>query len=212
MRHSHPPSGRVCLLASVADAPLQNLWARSLLDAAWNRIRRLGFEFVTGLSFSVYEKHSRAAQLDAADRNMASAEFLAHAGLPAVPFVCEVVEEDLEFAARWLRENPSLEVIGGLEQGWRTNPEFGRFLSRMQFLKDAVRRPLHFLIIGCSSADRVERLFRELGEVTVTTANVTLKGVGGMWWDPEVRDFVPQPGVAAGRAHRREHCWILGLL
>ncbi|HEX9669624.1 MAG TPA: hypothetical protein VGC93_09080, partial [Thermoanaerobaculia bacterium] len=167
-----PPDGRVCLLASVQDGPLENLWSRSLTDAIWMGISQLGFEFVTGFSFSVYEQQSRAGQIWAAERNMASAELLGHAGLPVVPLFCEVIEEDLEFAARWLEERPSLEVIGGLAQGWRTDAEFERFLMRMKFLKNAVARPLHFLIVGCSSANRVKLLFRELTYVTVATANL----------------------------------------
>lgn len=188
-----PPSGRICLFASVRDTRLEGFWARSETDRIWSRIRRLRFEFVTGTSFSVFEQQSRNGQLFNQDRNMLSVELLARAGVPVVPVCCEVVEEDLEFAARWLTDRPSLRVIAGLAQGWRTDGEFKRFLERMKFLKSRISHPLHFLIIGCSSRERVQRLFRELVSVTVANTNLTLKGVNGVQWDSEQLKLVPMP-------------------
>lgn len=159
----------------------------------WRRIRRLGFEFVTGASFSVFEQQSRSGQLFNQDRNMLSAEFLAREGLPVVPVFCEVMQEDLAYAVKWLQERPSIEVVAGMAQGWRTDGEFASFLDRMKYLKAQVGRPLHFLIVGCSSAARIPKLFRELECVTVSNANLVHSGVGGEWWDPEQEEFVPMP-------------------
>jgi hypothetical protein len=188
-----PADGRLCLLGSVRDAPLEAMWHRSSVDRIWARIRSFGFEFVTGASFSVFEQHSRNGQLVSVDRNMLSTDLLAQAGLPVVPVFCEVFEEDLLFAVRWLKERPSLEVVAGLAQGWRTDEEFNRFLERMKFLKRHVPRPLHFLIIGCSSAVRIWTLFRELGQVTVANTNLALSGVNGAGWDPEYHKMVAVP-------------------
>ena len=109
-----------------------------------------------------------------------------------MPVFCEIVQEDLEFAARWLEDRPAIRIVAGLAQSWKTEQEFACFLWRMKFLKSQVRRPLHFLIIGCSNAVRILRLFRELESVTVT-ANIALKGVNGEWWDPDRQKFVPVP-------------------
>lgn len=188
-----PPNGRVCLIASVRDTRLESLWARSKRGRVWRHIRRLNFEFVTGMSFSVFECQSRAGQLHNQDRNMLSAEFLADERLPVIPILCEVVEEDLSYALQWLEERPSIEVVAGLAQGWRTDEGFARFLERMKFLKEHVERPLHFLIVGCSSAARIPRLFKELEHVTVATANLVLSGLGGEWWDPAQEEFVSIP-------------------
>ncbi len=124
---------------------------------------------------------------------MASVEFLASEDLSVVPVFCEVIDEDLDFAVRWLEERPSLEVVAGLAQGWKTDEEFPRFLWRMKFLKDHVRRPLHFLIIGCSSADRIWTLFQELGAVTVANTNLALSGVHGAGWDSKYHKIVAVP-------------------
>jgi hypothetical protein len=188
-----PRDGRLCLIGSARDTRLEDLWARSARDLVWRRIRRLGFEFATGVTFSVFEQQSRRGQLVNQDRNMASVELLASEGLPVVPVFCEVIEEDLDFAARWLEERPSLEVVAGLAQGWKTDAEFPRFLWRMKFLKDHVRRPLHFLIIGCSSADRIWTLFQELGAVTVANTNLAISGVNGAGWDSQYHKMVTVP-------------------
>lgn len=188
-----PREGRLCLIGSARDTRLEELWARSARDLVWRRIRRLGFEFATGATFSVFEQQSRRGQLVNQDRNMVSVEFLASEDLPVVPVFCEVIDEDLEFVVRWLEDRPSLEVVAGLAQSWKTDAEFSRFLWRMKFLKDHVRRPLHFLIVGCSSADRIWTLFRELGTVTVANTNLALSGVHGAGWDFQYHKIVTVP-------------------
>jgi hypothetical protein len=193
-----PPDGRVCLVASVKDTRLEEFWARSYTDRVWGQIQEFGFEFVTGATFSVFEMHSRNGQIVNEDRNLVSVDFLAQAGVPVVPVFCEIVEEDLENAAQWLEERPTIRVVAGLAQSWKTSQEFARFLSRMKFLKNQVPHPLHFLIIGCTSPWRILKLFRELGAVTVT-ANIALRGVKGEWWDPDRREFVAVPEGAWGR-------------
>lgn len=188
-----PHDGRVCLFGSVRDPRLEGLWARSARDRAWTHIRRLGFEFTTGATFSVFEQQSRRGQLVNLDRNMASVDMLASEELAVVPVFCEVIREDLEFAVRWLEDRPSLEVVAGLAQGWTTDKQFCRFLERMKFLKDHVPRPLHFLIVGCSCARRIGTLFRELGAVTIANTNLALSGVNGAVWDSQYHKMVKAP-------------------
>jgi hypothetical protein len=189
-----PRDGRLCLFGSARDIRLEELWARSVRDLVWKRIRKLGFEFVTGATFSVFEQQSRRGQLVNQDRNLLSAELLACEDLPVIPIFCEVIEEDLDFAVHWLGERPSIEVVAGLAQGWKTDNEFSRFLWRMKFLKNHVRRPLHFLIIGCSSADRIWTLFQGLGDVTIANTNLALSGVNGTGWDSKYYKMVEVPG------------------
>jgi hypothetical protein len=185
-----PPEGRLCLVASVRDDRLEELWSRMDTDLIWRQIRRLGFEFATGLSCTVFEQQSRNGQLFNQKRNLLSCDLLARAGVPVVPIFCDVIEEDLDFAVQWLAERPALRVIAGLAQSWRANAEFARFLHRMTYLKGKVSRPLHFIIIGCSAVSRLPELFGELENVTVTTANFVLKGVNGESWDPRALEFV----------------------
>jgi hypothetical protein len=194
-----PPEGRICLVASVRDERLEGMWPRMDTDLIWKQIRRLGFEFVTGLTCSVFEHQSRNGQLFNQERNMLSVELLAREGVPVVPIFCEVIEEDLNFAVQWLRERPALRVIAGLAQGWRTDSQFARFLRRMQYLKNQVAHPLHFVVVGCSSADRIPEVFSKLEHVTVTNANFVLRGVNGESWDSRREEFVPVPREEVGR-------------
>jgi hypothetical protein len=188
-----PPNARVCLLASVQDDRLEVLWEESDTRAVWKRIRRLGFEFATGFTHSVFERHSRNGQLLNQDRNLLTVELLAREGIPVVPVVCAVVEEDLRFVARWLDEHPSLSVIAGWAQGWKTDKGFKRFLGRMKFLKEELHRPIRFLIVGSGAADRIRTLYRELQSVTVANTNFVLRGVHGQEWDQRQLRFVPAP-------------------
>ena len=188
-----PPESRLCLIASVRDDRLEESWRRMDTDLIWRQIWRLGFEFATGLSCSVFEQQSRNGQLFNLERNLLSCDLLARAGVPVVPIFCDIFEEDLDFAVQWLAERPAIGVIAGLAQSWRTNTEFARFLLRMKYLKRRILRPIHFIIIGCSAAPRIQQLFWELENVTVTTANFILKAVSGESWDPRILEFVPVP-------------------
>jgi hypothetical protein len=188
-----PPEGRLCLVASVRDDRLEEFWHRMDTDLIWRQIRRLGFEFATGLSCTVFEQHSRNGQLFNQERNLLSCDLLARAGVPVVPIFCDIFEEDLDFAVQWLAKRPALRVVAGMAQSWRTNAEFARFLARMRYLKSQISGPLHFVIIGCSSVPRIPELFGELENVTVTTANFVLKAISGESWDPRALEFVPVP-------------------
>jgi Domain of unknown function (DUF4417) len=193
-----PPDGRLCLIASVKDPALEALWARSYTDGMWKQVKQLGFAFVTGMTFSVFEQQSRTGQIFNGDRNRVSVDFLAREGIAVAPVFCEIAEEDLEVAALWLEDRPQIRVVAGLAQSWKTDQQFARFLERMEYLKSHVRRPLHFLIVGCASAVHVVKLFERLGAVTVT-ANVALRAVKGEWWDPDLQDFVRVPQEAWDR-------------
>lgn len=188
-----PTDARICLIASVRDRLQTNLWCRDDIGLVLRRIRRLGFEFVTGASFSVFEYQSRNGQLINQLWNRLTNEICAQHGLPVVPIFCEVIEEDLLSAAKWISERPSIQVVAGLGQGWKTEEDFSGFLRRMKFLKDQVARPLHFLIIGCSAAERIVRLFDALHHVTITNENLALKCMHGESWDPLRLKFVTAP-------------------
>lgn len=205
-----PPNGRICLVASVRDDRLEEMWHRIDTDLIWRQIRRLGFEFATGMSCTVFEQQSRNGQLFNQERNLLSCDLLARAGVPVVPIICDIIEEDLNFAVQWLAERPAIRVIAGLAQGWRNDAEFGRFLVRMKYLKSQISRPLHFVIIGCSSASRIPDLFGELEDVTVTSANFVLKAISGESWEPRSFEFMRVPDeIPRGTLVR---CNIDGLL
>ena len=185
-----PPSGRLCLVASINDPLLENLWRQSAVNQIWSRIRSLNFEFVTSLSFSVFEHQPRGAQLLMQDKNLLSADLLAAAGIPVVPLILDVVEEDLEATLRWLADRPGIEVIGGLAQDWRRADEFRRFLDRMLFIKQHCPRPLHFFIVGCHQPDRIQRLVQELTHVSTSSENLVQQAIHGRVWDSRRERFL----------------------
>lgn len=185
---------RLCLLASVKDNKQEEFWHYSDSRQVWAQIKGLGFEFVTTTSFSVFRKQSRSSQLFNLERNFLCADILARQEIPVVPLLCEILEEDLRYAVRWLERRSTVQVVGGLAQGWKRKNDFDRFISRMSFIKERVERPLHFLILGCSSVDRMPILYEKLGSVTVVSANPVIRGVNGQGYSAQMK-FVKLPEI-----------------
>lgn len=185
-----PPDGRLCLVASIKDALLERMWQHSAINRLWSRIRGLNFEFVTSLSFSVFENQPRGAQILMQEKNLLAADLLAAAGIPVVPLILDIFEEDLEHTLKWLADRPEIETVGGLAQNWRRPAELRRFLDRMLFIKQYCPRPLHFLIVGCHEPARIQRLAQELGSISTSSENLVQQAIHGRVWDSQRMRFL----------------------
>ena len=108
-----PEGCRLCLFLTCDEQLLEALWRSSLETKCWQTFRSYELEFCTGTSFSVWSLHgTRAEQRINIERNFASMSFLASVGVPAVPFIFCVMDEDFFSAGQWLRRNPEEKIVG----------------------------------------------------------------------------------------------------
>ncbi len=171
--------GRLCLIGTAKDARLENAWAGSERNDLWRRLAGLSFELTTTTTFSVWDRQARFDQIYNQERNLHSYHRFAGYGLPVAPFLFFPEDTDLEAAVAWLEAHPAVDLVGVLAQFYRSSEDFGRLLGGMRLLRDAAPRPLRFLVTGCATAPKLERLFAEFPGVTVASTNPVMKALRG---------------------------------
>jgi len=180
------PGSRLCLIGTGNDTLLEAFWSQSERRRAWDGLAALEPELATGCTFSVWEDYPRFDQIHNQERNLWSYKRLLACGVPAVPFLFTATEKDEAIAVEWLRRHPSVEVIGALVQFWRTTTALESFLEQLGNLRDAVGRPLHFLLVGLATPEKISLAFRRLGSVTIATSQPLMKAIKGVEILPDI--------------------------
>jgi hypothetical protein len=171
--------GRLCLIGTAKDARLENAWVGSERNDLWARLAGLSFEFTTTTTFSVWDRQARFDQIYNQERNLRSYDRFAAYGLPVAPFLFFPGETDLEAAMAWLEAHPAVDLVGVLAQFYRSSEAFGRLLGGMRVLRASAPRPLRFLVTGCATAPKLERLFAEFPSATVASTKPVMKALWG---------------------------------
>lgn len=180
-----PPEARVALLGTAPDRVLERFWAISERSDVWRRIGRLGLEFSTGMTFSVWEGFPRFDQLFNQERNLYTYARLAGEGVPAVPFLFWADAHDRRHALSWIGEHGEVQVVGALAQ-FRQRAAFAGFLSELRRFEGDLGRPLHFLLVGAATAWKLKLAFSRLRSVTVATTQPIMKAIRGFETQPDL--------------------------
>lgn len=183
-----PADARLCLSCSCDDDRIEKLWERSEELGTWEALAKLRFEFVTGMTFSVWEQNPRFTQRYNIERNFASIDFFGHLGVPTVPILFCPRKADHLQAVRWLQDRPAVETVAGLAQFHRTFEDFGRFIDSFLYIRDAVGRDLRFLVIGAATLQKVDEVYRRYSrDVTIMTNKPIRIGRSGHALDEDLR-------------------------
>ncbi len=171
--------GRLCLIGTAKDARLENAWTRSERNDLWARLAGLSFEFATTTTFSVWDRQARFDQIYNQERNLRSYDHFVRHRLSTAPFLFLPERTDLEAAVAWLEAHPAVDLVGILAQYYRSTEAFDRLLVGMQEMRDAAPRPLRFLVTGCATAPKLERLFAAFPDATVASTSPVMKAIRG---------------------------------
>jgi len=181
-----PQDARLCLSCSCDDRRIENLWERCLELDTWQGIAELRFEFVTGMTLSVWSDNPRFAQRYNIERNLASIDFFAGAGVPVVPIFFCPRDADVRQAGRWLRERPAVRAIGVLAQFYKTEEAFARLLDEIARIHEAAGRAIHVLAIGCATREKIDELFERFPEASVMTNKPVRKAISGHGFEEDL--------------------------
>lgn len=163
------PTARVALIGTVKDPKLELFWTHSTDRDVWRRIAQLGFEFVTGCTFSVWYKHPRFDQIYNQQRNLLTHDLMSSLGVPCIPFLMFSKDRlDYEENISWLRNRPDVRIVAVRGQFRREEYEFLELIDEMRALSADVSRPLHFLVVGGSQQHRIARILREFSATIVS--------------------------------------------
>jgi hypothetical protein len=159
---------RIALIGTAKDRKIERLWTMSDRSNVWKRIADFGFDFVTSLTFSVYDENPRADQIYNQDRNFLTHDMFANLGAPSIPFLYPYNDEDYADAFSWLRARPDIYRVAVLAQFYKTNRQFEQFLQNMRLIQDGVGHVLEFLVVGVARRDRIASILREFDATIVS--------------------------------------------
>jgi hypothetical protein len=159
---------RIALIGTAKDRKIERLWTISDRINVWRQIADFGFDFVTSLTFSVYDENPRADQIYNQDRNFLTHDMFANLGVPSIPFIYPYNDDDYRDAFSWLRARPDIYRLAVLAQFYKTNSQFEQFIQNMRLIQDGVGHLLEFLVVGVARRDRIASILREFNATIVS--------------------------------------------
>ncbi|HBB96284.1 MAG TPA: hypothetical protein DC054_12915 [Blastocatellia bacterium] len=165
-----PSDARLILIGSTKDYTIEKLWTTSDAAEAWRRIANLGFECSTALTYSIWDEHPKFDQIFNQEKNLITYEILLANGVISIPFLFFYDDRDYEEVLSWLKAHKDVKKIGVLAQFKRKDAAFDEVVRDMHRLEKDVPRSLHFVVVGPSTASRIQRLFNEFSRVTIVSS------------------------------------------
>ena len=181
---------RLCLVGTCQEDKLELLWEKSKTCGIWEQIQKLGFEFVTTSTFAVWPNQARSDQINAQDRNAGVYEIMTGLGVPTIPLFFCGAEEDYQEAAEWIDARPDIEIVSSLAQYYRDPSAFSRYFEKLCRFRDSMPRPLHYLIVGCGTNEKIRMVFSEFPRATIVSSKPVRLGRSGRRVFPSDLHFV----------------------
>jgi hypothetical protein len=160
-RYKLPKDCKVILIGTAKDEKLQKLWANSDRLKVWEHIANMGFDFITGFSFSVWDEDPRTDQIVNQDRNFLTQDYFANLGVPTIPFVFPYNNDDYESFGKWMLERRDINIVAIFASSYRKETNFTQLLANMRKMQIHAKRRLKFLVIGASTKEKITKLMSE---------------------------------------------------
>ncbi|HEX8197854.1 MAG TPA: hypothetical protein VF571_16805 [Pyrinomonadaceae bacterium] len=154
-----PMKARVALIGTGDDKQLEIFWKIHQANQVFEKIARMGFDWVTSLTWSVWEEDfPRPDQIRNQQRNFQSYDLFANLGVPCIPFLFLIDEIDFENTNQWLQERPDINTVAIYARYYRDSNTIFKLLKYLEKIQEYVKRPLEFLIVGIAKADNISLL------------------------------------------------------
>lgn len=161
-------NSKIALIGTCNDPRIEEFWAISEVENLWQKIAEFGFEFVTGLTFSVYEIFPLFSQKYNQDRNFLSHDIFSSLGVPCIPFLMPSDEKDYKYISTWLGKRQDVRIVAIYGSSYtRSAKEFRKLIERLQKLNSISPKPLKFMIIGVAKPDQLQIILSEFDAIIV---------------------------------------------
>jgi hypothetical protein len=162
-----PQEAKLVLICTAKDAQLHALWKVSYKKESWKRLAEMGFEWVTSLSFSVWDEHPRTDQIISQDKNFLTHDYFANLCIPCIPFVYPFDDWDYRAFGEWMEERPDIDKLAVLARFYSTDAHFAQFRRNMRKIQEYARRPIKFLVVSAAKRSKVVSVMREFDATIV---------------------------------------------
>ena len=158
---------KLVLLCYGRDYLIERIWP--VRHEIYRQIKKSGFDLVTGINYSIWLDQPHAERLINLKRNLITFSEMQDYGLTAIPHIYWYGQRDIERISEWINQNPinmialNLQTLGG-EAIWKKN------LTELRTFYQKLSKPVHFLITGPTTLDRIEDLKLVLPSLSLTNS------------------------------------------
>lgn len=152
-----------------------------ILERLWSEGARLvpelaaaGYDLVVSPSYSTWSPRPRTEFLYNVKRSLVMFSALQMLGAPAVPRVAWSIEPDVRRFAKWLEQNPAVELVALDWSTYRAEEDWRRQLDGFALFDRLTRRHLVYLINGPSTVERCGDVYAIVPERRVSITNATI--------------------------------------
>jgi hypothetical protein len=145
-----------------------------LIEAIWPNRRKVfrelaqhNFALITPINYSIWDNQPHAERLINLKRGLLTYEALLKLGLPTIPHIYWYGPKDLDRWLVWLNLNPSINTVAINLQTLRGKHEWKVAISDLNFFVAKLSRPLHYIVTGPQSPQRIEECRQTLGSITL---------------------------------------------
>lgn len=160
---------KVILFAYGKDKLIEDLWPKR--EVFYSEIKRLGFDLVTGINYSVWHSHPHEERLVNVKRSLVTFSEMQKRGIPAIPHIYWSGKKDFLRWAEWLNRYPRVRTVAIDLQTERKLKGWNEAVDELsKYLLPNLDHEIHFIITGPSAAMRILRL-KELLADHLTISN-----------------------------------------
>jgi hypothetical protein len=156
-----PINSKVALIGTSMEKKQQAVWKVSNNNDIWKRISEFGFEFVTSMTFPVWDLNPRSDQVINQLRNYLSSDILANLGVPTIPFIYPFDNCDYETFSKWIEKRPSINKLAVLARYYKTDFQFVQLINNMKKIQSYAEREIEFLVVGVTKPSKVQMTLQE---------------------------------------------------
>jgi hypothetical protein len=162
-RFGLPQDRKVILLGIARDDLLERIWRPE--TNVYQAIAAHNFDLATAFNYSIWFTEPRLEHLLNLKRSLLTFERLQDLGVPVIPHVYWYNEPDLHRWADWLSGNQVRMIATNLQTA-RKYSAWKRLLAGIEWMGENFPEHLEYLVIGPSSADRINAIRSYLPRVT----------------------------------------------
>lgn len=151
-----PNDAKVALIGTSLEKKQQAIWKISNTLNIWERIAEFGFEFVTSMTFPVWDLNPRSDQIINQLRNYLTSDILANLGVPTIPFVFLFDDFDYQNFSKWIKNRPSINKLAVLARYYKTDFQFEQLIRNMKKIQTYADREIEFLIVGITKPSKIQ--------------------------------------------------------
>ena len=192
------PSGTLPILQCYgSDLLIENLWPYR--RSVFKRLAKLGFVAATSVNYSIWDDQPHGERLINIKRGLITFEDWQSLGVPTIPHIYWYGYRDLDAWASWFAANPCVAVAAINLQTIKQDTQWEPAIEQLSYFLNKLSRPVHFLINGPASLERMNQLQDIFPTFTLSNAYATRMASAGQLLQVDVdgdtlhADYSPTP-------------------